>query len=99
MEWIASQGGLVGLGIWLSKAVLMVYSVVSVAVMIERALSLKRVRRIEENEYSSLRGQLSRRNFNEATASIATGSAPRTLAVAAGLSHDDASPEVVREAV
>jgi biopolymer transport protein ExbB/TolQ len=67
--------------------------------MIERALSLKRVRRIEENEYSSLRGQLSRRSFNEAKAAIATGSAPSTLAVAAGLSHDNASPEVVRDAV
>jgi biopolymer transport protein ExbB/TolQ len=99
MEWIASHGGLIGLGILLSKAVLMVYSVVSVAVMIERALSLKRVRQLEENEYSSLRGRLTRRNFDEANAFIASGSAPSTVAVAAGLSHDDASPEVVRDAV
>src|SRR4028118_1239576 len=99
MEWIASHGGLVGLGILLSKAVLVVYSVVSVAVMIERALSLKRVRRLEDAEYASLRGHLTRRNFDGASAFIASGSAPSTVAVAAGLSHDDASPEVVRDAV
>lgn len=99
MEWIASHGGLVGLGILLSKAVLVLYSVVSVAVMIERALSLKRVRQIEETEYSSLRSQLSRRNYDEAKAFAASGSAPSTVALAAGLSHDDATPEVVRDAV
>jgi biopolymer transport protein ExbB len=99
MEWIASHGGLVGLGILLAKAVLVLYSVVSVAVMIERALSLKRVRQLEENEYSSLRNMLMRRNFDEASDFVASGSAPSTVAVAAGLSHSDASSDVVREAV
>ncbi|HEX8236381.1 MAG TPA: MotA/TolQ/ExbB proton channel family protein [Abditibacteriaceae bacterium] len=99
MGWIASHGGLVGLGILLAKAVLVLYSVVSVAVMIERVLTLKRVRQLEENEYSSLRNLLSRRNFDEAKTFVDAGSAPSTVALAAGLSHDDALPEVVRDAV
>jgi hypothetical protein len=47
---------------WFGRAAgqgaLILYSVISVAVMIERALTLKRVRRVEESEYTNLRSAL-----------------------------------------
>jgi len=105
-------GDLVKLGVLLSADVLIVFSIASVAVVIERALALSRARRIEENEYAALR-DLWRRESNEMVRSrVAVSPAPSAQAVCAGLELQSdlqnpqsnarthsAKPETVRELV
>ena len=53
-SWIEAQGGLVGLGVELARYSLILLSILSVAVIIERALFLRRVRRSEAAIYPQL---------------------------------------------
>jgi biopolymer transport protein ExbB/TolQ len=110
-EWLAAQGGLVGLGVHFSKYVLLVFSVISVAVMVERTFSLRRTRRIEEADYRALREAMPHRRMDAASATDAVNAmegvsaraaasvAPCAVALHAGLSHHGAPPERVREAI
>lgn len=122
MNWIAhhfaehvtalQRGDLVKLGVLFSADVLIVFSIASLAVIIERALGLSRARRLEENEYAALR-DLWRRESNEMVRSrVAVSEAPSANAVRAGLELQSdlqnpgsstrthiAKPETVRELV
>lgn len=109
-DWIIAHGGLVGLGVLFAKYVLILFSVVSVAVIIERALSLRRVGQAEETEYRALRGLLleaspqSSREAREAAmttvrARVQAGESPSAAALRAGFSHAGAGPQLMREAV
>jgi biopolymer transport protein ExbB/TolQ len=81
-------------GILLSKIVLVLYSLASVAVMIERGLSLRKFQALEEEEFPRLR---------EATRggkrSELNGDAPAALALAEGLRLDRLSERQFTEAV
>lgn len=55
MDWLAAHGGLVGLGVLAAKYSLLLFSVASVAVIFERALSLRRVAQLEKTEFARLR--------------------------------------------
>ncbi|MDF2441638.1 MAG: biopolymer transport protein TolQ [Abditibacteriota bacterium] len=120
MNWIAhhltdhltalQKGDLVKLGVLFSADVLILFSIISLAVIIERALGLSRARRLEESEYAALR-DLWRRESNEMVRSrVAVSQAPSASAVRAGLELQSdllhsgsrastAKPETVRELV
>ncbi len=57
-SWILAQGGLAGLGVEIARYSLVVFSVVSLAVVIERALVLRRIRRDETALYPQIIAQL-----------------------------------------
>ena len=110
MDWIVAHGGLVGLGVLFSKYLLVLFSIVSVGVMIERALSLRHVRQVEEAEYRALRGLLIDASPHSSPgarqAAMATvrgrveaGASPSSAALRAGFSHVGAAPQAVKEAV
>lgn len=95
MNWIAHHFGahvtalqtsdLVKLGVLFSADVLIVFSIASLAVIIERSLILRRVARVEESEYAALR-DLWRRESNEMVRSrVAVSEAPSAAALRAGL--------------
>jgi len=90
---------LVTMGVLFAKDVLIVFSIVSVGVIIERIASLRRARRIEEEEYAELRSMLIREDGAAATAKIATSTAPSAIAVQAGLDLKGANDDFVHEAV
>lgn len=122
MNWIShhladhvtalQKGDLVKLGVLFSADVLIVFSIASLAVIIERALGLSKARRIEESEYTALR-EMWRRESNEMVRSrVAVSEAPSASAVRAGLELQSdlqnsssgtktsfAKPETVRELV
>lgn len=93
------EGDLVALGVAFAMDVLLVFSIVSIGVIIERVINLRRMRRIEEAEYSELRDLLNREQGDTATHRIATSSAPSASAVQAGLDLKNANEDLVHEAV
>ena len=78
-------------GVWFAKGVLVLFSVISVAVMIERVIYLRRMRRIEDSEYLALKGLLDRRQAEAVMASVA--------ALQAGMDLKGAEPDLVHEAI
>ncbi|MBV9471029.1 MAG: MotA/TolQ/ExbB proton channel family protein [Abitibacteriaceae bacterium] len=99
MGFLAHMGGLPGIGILLAKAVLVVFSIASVGVMIERAFALRRARLVEQRDYNALKQALMMRQMDTVRACVAASPAPCAAALSAGLSHQGAPEEVVREAI
>ncbi len=89
-SWILAQGGLAGLGVEIARYSLIVFSIVSLAVIVERALVLRRIRRDENAVYPQIIAQL------PATAAAAT--APCAAIARAGLEHLQRNPARIREA-
>lgn len=99
MEVLIPHGGPVELGVWVAKVVLVLFSVLSVAIMIERGITLRRMRMLEQRDFQALRDALMRRQMDALRAYLAASPAPCAAALQAGLSHQGASSDVVREAV
>jgi biopolymer transport protein ExbB len=109
MNWIAHHlaahsdafrdGNLVQLGVLLAADILILFSLASVGVMIERAINLSRAGRAEESEYLALRDTLRREGVGEARLRILKAEAPCTAAVAHGLDLNSPDRELMREAV
>ena len=55
LNWLAAQGGLVGLGVLVAKYALLVFSVASVAVIFERALAIRRATQGEIAQFPHIR--------------------------------------------
>lgn len=91
--------GLAGMGILLAKGILVLFSIASIAIMIERAFALRKARLVEQRDYQALKQALMMRQMDTVRACVAASPAPCAAALAAGLSHQGAPPEVVREAI
>jgi biopolymer transport protein ExbB/TolQ len=83
----------------LSFLVLVVFSFVSVAVMIERAMTLKRIRRIEDADYKSLKEMLVRGQHDAVRATVAASQAPSAMTLQAGFDLQDINPDLAHEAI
>ena len=89
-SWIVAQGGLLGLGVELARYSLIAFSIASVAVIVERALALRRARRDEIALFPQLIEQLP---------AIDTASkAPCAQIARAGLKRWRSHPARIREA-
>ena len=89
-SWITNQGGLVGLGVELARFSLILFSVASVAVIVERALVLRRVRQNEKAQYPAI--------LENPRAIDETYDAPCAAIARAGLRHLSVEPARIREA-
>ncbi|MBW3635179.1 MAG: MotA/TolQ/ExbB proton channel family protein [Armatimonadetes bacterium] len=98
-EWMTAHNGLVGLGIVGAKYTLILFSVVSVAVMIERVLVLRRLRRLEESDFTSIRAALIQGDGETLRAIALSSAAPSAGVLATGLEFQDAGEARVREAM
>jgi biopolymer transport protein ExbB/TolQ len=96
---MAAEGGWIGWGVALARYVLVGFSVVSVAVMIERALSLRAARRAEETDYVTLKEALLKGQERDVRAFAAASRAPSAAALQAGLGHPSLPGERVREII
>ena len=85
--------------IWLAWGGLCLFSLLSIFVMIERSLYLRRMSRIEDSEHASLRTLLRQGQTEAATACVAASQAPSVAALQAGLDLKGAHPDLVHEAV
>jgi biopolymer transport protein ExbB len=94
-----SEGNFIAVGVLLAKDVLMMFSIVSIAVIIERSVSLRRIRRIEEQDYRSLREALWKKEHDTVRTLALASSSPSALALGAGMSHGSEDQEIVREAI
>jgi biopolymer transport protein ExbB len=109
MSWIASYlalhgsalsgGNITEIGVLLAKDTLFVFSILSVTVIIERALNLRRVARHEANDYRALREAFIKKQPEAVRACALAGAAPSAAALQAGLEHGSADVEIVREAI
>ena len=93
-QWIEAQGGLLGLGVEVARWSLILFSILSLAVVAERALVLRRIRRAEATIYPRLLKQLPRVDDSGAE----TNAAPCAHVARAGLRHLAANPARIREA-
>jgi len=78
------NGDLVRLGVLIAADVLIVFSVASLSIVIERALGLSRARKLEESEYAVLRDGW-RQNSPVIAQRVSQSEAPSARAVRAGL--------------
>jgi biopolymer transport protein ExbB len=98
-EWIATHGGIEGLGARVALIVLILFSLVSVAVMIERALTLRRVRAIEASDFNALRAALRAKDRDTVRACAAASASPVAAAIQAGLNAADLGETQMGEAI
>ena len=92
------NGDLVKLGVLITTDVLLIFSLSSIAVIVERAVNLKAIRQLETREYATLR-KLSRDDRERARAQLAQSEAPVACAVRDGLELESAGTDVMREAM
>ena len=98
-EWLNANGGLVGLGIAAARNILLLFSVASVAVMIERVWTLLRLKRLEMATYPDIRDALTRRDFAALNRIAAESEAPCAGVLKVGLEHLEAGEVRLREAM
>ena len=86
-------------GILLAKIALGLASVISVAVMLERVLGLRRAQVDEERDFGALHAAFRRHSLDEvrSLAKLARGASGQALQ--AGLEHGSEDPEIIREAI
>ena len=90
---------LVELGVQAARWILVLFSLVSVFVMVESALNLRRAARLEDAEFRTLKTLLTRGEHSAAQASIAASRAPSVLALHEGLELRAINPGAVSEAI
>ena len=78
---------------------LVLFSFASIAVMIERSMTLKRIRRIEDTDYRAIKNMLVGGQYEAVRASVAASQAPSAMALQAGLDLQDTNPDLAHEAV
>ena len=98
-QWIAAHGGLIGLGVLLAKYALVVFSVLSFAVMMERLWTLRRLQSAEARDFPRLHDTLLLRQTRALAAQTASSQAPCAAILAAGLAHRDDGIPRLREAM
>ena len=94
-----SEGNMVGLGVLIARDFLIVFSIASVAVIIERAYSLRKIARVEEEDYRALRDAMRKREIEVVRACAVAGMSPSSSALQSGLEHGSADQEIMREAI
>ena len=72
-SWIEAQGGLVGLGVEIAKYSLILFSIISLAVVVERVLVLRRLQRAETAYYPQVRDSLAKKSLVRARLSARLG--------------------------
>ncbi|BCM93980.1 protein TolQ [Abditibacteriota bacterium] len=90
---------LVELGVQAARWILVLFSVVSVGVMVESTLNLRKIARLEEAEFRALRTLLTRGENSAAQSNIAASNAPSVLALQEGLELRAINPDAVSEAI
>ncbi|PQV63756.1 biopolymer transport protein ExbB [Abditibacterium utsteinense] len=98
-QWIAAHGGLIGLGVLLAKYSLIVFSILSFAVMIERIWVLRRLQSAESRDFPTLRDTLLLGQTEALPSQIAASPAPCAAILGAGLAHQDDGTLRLREAM
>ena len=99
-HWHALTGGnFTEIGVLLAKDVLIVYSILSVTVIIERALSLRRTAQQEETDYRALREAFIKKQSEAVRTYAFASTAPSAAALQAGLEHGSTDQEIMREAI
>lgn len=92
MRDVIAQGGFI---LW----PLGLYSLLAVAVMLERFFTLRRLRAAEDREYLSLRSDLALGKLHDALQQCESSQAPIAPVLRAGLYHSNGSYEEVRDAM
>ncbi len=90
-QWAEAHGGLVGLGVEFAKWSLVLFSILSLAIIVERVIALRRVRALENAQFPDTRDFLRTNQLFE-------GNAPCQRIAAAGWNHR-ATPMRMREAM
>lgn len=98
-EWIAAQGGLVGLGVLLAKYTLILFSILSLAVIVERILVLRRLQKSERADFPVLREALARRQLDALNVQLISSAAPSAAVLRAGLGNQNDGEMRMREAM
>jgi biopolymer transport protein ExbB/TolQ len=98
-DWILSHGGLVGLGVLLTKYTLIAFSMASVAVIIERVLALRRVRQLENRDFAAIRAAFPKGDWRALPELPTSGGSPCAAILATGLEYRGASEARLREAM
>jgi len=97
-DWIAAHGGLAGLGVLAARYVLIVFSMASLAVVVERVLALRRVQMAEERDFPLIREALSSRDLARLRGLVEKSDAPSTQVLAVGVEHLKGTEARLREA-
>lgn len=90
---------LVDIGVQAARWLLVLFSVVSVGVMIERGLTLRRTRQIEDEDFQSIKASLLKGDVDGARSKAKTSAAPCALALQAGFELEEANPDLAHEAM
>ena len=98
-KFIASAIGTSPLLVMLAFVTLVLFSMLSITVVIERALALKRIRGIEDADYRSIKEMLMRGQFDAVRASVAASQAPSAMTLQAGFDLQNINPDLAHEAV
>lgn len=100
LHWQAlSSGNLVEFGVLFAKDTLFIFSIMSVTVIIERALNLRRTAQSEDTDYRALREAFIKKQADAVRACAFGSTAPSAAALQAGLEHGSADQEIMREAI
>ncbi len=87
------------LGVQATRWILVLFSLVSIGVMVESALNLRNIARLEDAEFRALKTLLSRRELSAAQSTIAASRAPSVLALQDGLELRSINPGAVPNAI
>jgi biopolymer transport protein ExbB len=98
-DWIATHGGVEGLGAHAALWALALFSVVSIAVMIERAWTLRRVRAVEIADFQTMRRALGAGQSDVVRACAAASASPVASAIQAGIEASDLGEEQMSDAI
>lgn len=98
-EWLTTQGGLVGLGVALAKYGLILYSMISLAIIIERVWVLRRLQRVEAADFPVLRDALAKRRLDELRIPLMSSGAPCVAILRAGLDNQRDGESRLREVI
>jgi len=97
--WVAAHGGLIGLGVLLAKYVLVLFSVLSFTVMMERMWILRRLQSAEADDFQRFHDALRRGQTEALPVQIAASQAPCAAILGAGLTHQEDGIPRLREAM
>jgi len=86
-------------GVILAKIILMLASMISIAVMAERAFALAKERKAEERDFQALREALRSANYDLARELAAKSEGGSARALQAGFEHGSEDTEIIREAI
>jgi len=97
-DWMAAHGGLAGLGVLLARYILVVFSMASLSVVVERLVVLRRLRLAEDRDFPLIREALSKRDLPRLRALVEKSDAPSTQVLAVGVEHLKGTEARLREA-